>query len=324
MERRLGRGLDSLLSGSRASKPKPAAEPPASPPPSKAASQEPPVGAEGDRVVEVEPSRITPNPYQPRKHFDEAALQELADSLQTHGVLQALVVREAGDGFELIAGERRLRAAQIAKLDRVPVIVRSEVTDQQMLEWAMVENLQRRDLDPIERAHGYKRMLDELSLTQAQVAERVGLKRSTITNHLRLLDLAPTTQDLLAEGTLTMGHARALLGLDDEKSQGKLAREVLVDGLSVREVERRVRERVAPSAAPVDQAGPRPGILGPKKDPAPAPAWLTEMERRLRESLGTRVELKNQPGYRGQIVLNYDDRATLERIAEMLAPKSKV
>ena len=307
MERRLGRGLSSLLSSSQTAASK--ADAPARP-----ASSAPPGPA---RWLPI--GQLHPNPFQPRKHFDEDALAELRDSLATHGMLQPVVVRPSGDGFELIAGERRWRAAKLAGLEAVPAVVKDEVSDAQMLEWAMVENLQRRDLDPIERARGYRTMLDELKLTQEQVAERVGLRRSTVTNHLRLLDLGPTPQALLREGTLSMGHARALLGLEDRRGQDRLARDVVAGGLSVREVERRVRELQQPRSGRASGTSSSKTTLTPQAAPKRSVApWAKDLERRLLEKYGTRVEIQDRGGYRGTIAVHYADREDLDRLIEAL------
>ena len=334
MERRLGRGLDSLLSGSGSKKrQEPAAtgqrsqasEPNPVPPLPELDEHGVPADAEGVRSLPI--TSMRPNALQPRLHFDEEAIQELANSLTAHGVLQAVVVRqnEGEEGYELIAGERRWRAAQLAGIENLPALVKFGVSDEQMIELAMVENVQRRDLDPIERAKGYQRMSEKLNLTQTEVADRVGLRRSSISNQIRLLDLAPTTQALLSEGTLSMGHARALLGLPDSKAQEDLAAEVVKHGISVRDVEKLVREMGGKKKSTTAQKdGPLPGILAGSADPKPPAAWVGEMERRLRERLGTKVEVRNQPGYTGQIVLHYDDRETLERIADLLSPPDRI
>ncbi len=188
MEKRLGRGLGSLLGTSS-----PAEAPKA--------------------TSELAVDQIRPNPFQPRRHFEPSALEELAQSIRQHGLLQPIVVRAAASGFELISGERRLRASKLAGRTTIPAIVRPNVTDKDLLELALVENVQRQDLDAIERALGFRRMQDELAMTQEAVADRVGLKRSTVANHLRLLDLPQTVQEGIAKGLISMGHARALLAV---------------------------------------------------------------------------------------------------------------
>ncbi len=292
MERRLGRGLGSLLSG---------------------AAAEAQAGS-GGPSAEIPLDSVQPNRHQPRTVFDPAALEELAASIRTHGVLQPVVVRPHGGGHELIAGERRVRAARIAGLKTIPAIVRADVTDQQMLEFALVENLQRQDLDPIERAKGYRRMGEELSLTQEQVADKVGLKRATVANHVRLLELPEVAQAALQSGLLSMGHARALLGLPNEDGIADFVSRIVRQGLSVREVEAQVRAQAKP-AAPAKE-----GVI-----PAPrGTPWVTELEARMAESLGAKVAVRNQPGYRGQIVIEYYGREDLDRLCARLAPRPEV
>ncbi len=279
MERRLGRGLGSLLSATPPTEPR----------------------------TEIEISQVRPNPYQPRKTFDPAALQSLQASIERLGLLQPVVVRPALEGFELISGERRWRAARAAGHEMIPAVIRSGVRDEEMLELALVENLQREDLDPIERARGFKQ-LQEGGLTQEQVATRVGLQRSTVTNQVRLLELPEDVQKAVARGLLSMGHARALLGLREHKAIRALMRQTIRRELSVREVERRVRKL----------EHPRSPHNGPSAAPPP---WIAEIETRLRESLGTKVCLQNNPGYRGQIVIDYYDRPSLDSLIARLAPR---
>jgi ParB family chromosome partitioning protein len=289
MEKRLGRGLGSLLGE--------------------------PKGRED--LLDVELDRIEPNPHQPRKTLDPAGLEELSASIRSHGILQPLVVRNKGAGFELIAGERRWRAARLAGLRQVPVVVRDEVSDQEMLELALVENVQRRDLDPIERALGFQALQEALGLTQEAIAERVGLKRSTVTNHLRLLDLPQPVQDAVARGLLGMGHARALLGLADDKGRIRLMEQVVREDLSVREVEKRVRDRAAGAGKA------RSGAVGAKAESA-RPAWAGTLEQRMRETLGTKVSLQPQNEAKGRIVIDYYSRESLDRLLEILAPRPTV
>jgi len=288
MEKRLGRGLGSLLGE--------------------------PQG--GHDLLELEVDRIHPNPFQPRKVFDPATLEELAASIRTHGVLQPLAVRTHGGGYELIAGERRWRAARIAGLARVPAVVRREVSDHQMLEWALVENLQRRDLDAIERAQGFKALQDGLGLTQEQIATAVGLQRSTVTNHLRLLELAPAVQDAVAKELLSMGHARALLGIKDPGEQVRLMEQAAREGWSVREVERRVQARLGAQRKDVLQPAAPP--------PPPQPPWAVDLERRMRENLGTKVSLQTAGDTKGRIVIEYYSREALDRLCLLLAPRPRV
>lgn len=300
-EKRLGRGLGSLL-------------------------QQKPESDASPTLIPV--GSIYPNRYQPRKHFDEEALAELRDSIRTHGVLQPIALRKDGDRFELIAGERRWRAATEAGLARIPAVVRESVTDAAMLELALVENVQREDLDPIERALGYQQMVDELSLTQAAVAERVGLKRATVTNHLRLLDLAEPIQRLVARGALSMGHARALLGLADSSERSRLADLVISQGLSVREVEARVRrlngvEEPSEEPSQVEDEKVKTSSKTATQDEA-QPTWVRPVEDRLRKALGTRVQLKLTDGEAGQVVIDFSNAKDLDRLIEALSPAAEI
>jgi len=226
-------------------------------------------------------------------------------------VLQPVVVRPAGDGFELISGERRFRASQAAGRRTIPAVVRTQVPDEDMLELALVENVQRADLDPLEKARGFRRLVEKLQLTQEDVAEKVGLRRTTVTNHLRLLELPGKVQEAVAERQITMGHARALLGLSEARAQEKLCDQISSQGLSVRAVEEQVRNMTG-KTTPVP----------PKAKPTPqAPAWVGEWEQRFRERLGTKVQLRPGEKERGQIVIQYHDRAELERLMKLLAPR---
>ena len=266
---------------------------------------------------ELELDTIQPNPHQPRKTFSPAGLEELRRSIINHGVLQPVVVRRQGAGFELVSGERRWRAARMAGLRTIPAVVRPEVSEDEMLELAIVENVQREDLDPIERAKGYHLLMERLGLTQEKVAERVGLKRSTVANHIRLLELPEDIQQGVAQGSLSMGHARALLSIQDRNRLVDLAANVVRNQLSVREVERLAREEKTP-------AGPS-AETSPDKVVTPAqPPWVTDLEGRMQEHLGTKVTLKNGEDYRGQIVVHYFDREELERLLTLLAPQQEL
>jgi ParB family chromosome partitioning protein len=256
---------------------------------------------------EIPLDRIRPNPFQPRKVFDGEGLEELRESILRHGVLQPIVVRPTDGGFELVSGERRWRAAQQAGLSRIPAVVRAQVSDDDLLELALVENLQRRDLDPIERARGFQVLLERLNLTQQEVAERVGLKRTSVANHLRLLELPEAVQTALTKGLIQMGHAKALLGLATPKAMMGLLGDIVRQDLSVRQVEERVRERQA--------KGPTVGVR-----PAARPPWARDLERRMEEHLGAKVQLQGQ-AERGRIVIEYGTRGDLDRLAERLAPR---
>jgi ParB family chromosome partitioning protein len=254
--------------------------------------------------VEVAVSRVRPNPHQPRRHFDPASLATLAASIREHGVLQPILVTETIDGYVLIAGERRLRAAQEAGLDRIPAIVR-ELGDQARLEVALIENLQREDLDPIEVAHGFRRLIDEFDFTHDRVAERVGRARSTVANTLRLLDLATPVQDAIAEGRLTEGHGRALGGLPPDH-QERVLDSVIGQDLSVRQTEELVRRLRQP------RPEPGPPSAGRRLDPD-----LERVEEDLRRVLGTKVSLaRSRRG--GRIVIEYYSDEDLGRLYERL------
>lgn len=314
MEKRLGRGLGSLLS-SKTATPAPKAASGARTSPATSTTAATPAPAEPKAIgegTELPLDRIRPNPHQPRERFAPEALEELKASIQVHGVLQPIAVRKVADGYEIIAGERRWRASQALGRATIPAVVRESVEDREMLELALIENLQRADLDPIEKAHGFRDLL-ERGLSQEQVAARVGLQRSTVTNFLRLLELSEPVQKAVTEGLITMGHARALLGLSDPRRQQELCAMIARKGLSVRDVERRVRElqgRTADASA---------------KAVTPAsPPWVRDMESRIRTHLGTKVQVRNGEGYRGQIVIEYHGREDLDRVYAILAPRKMV
>lgn len=252
---------------------------------------------------EVDIDRLTPNRYQPRGHVDETRLDELAQSIKANGVIQPIVVRPAADGYEIIAGERRWRAAQRAGLLRVPVVVR-DIADEKLLEVALIENIQREDLNPIEEAQAYRRLVDEFGLTQDAVATAVGKDRSTVANSLRLLRLPAEVRAEVAAGRLSMGHARALLALTDEAAQRQTARDVLARGLSVRDVELLVKKR---------SAGEEP----PKPEPPRPDVHTRAAEERLRFVLGTRVRIVRK-GKAGRIEIDFTSEDELHRLYEQL------
>lgn len=267
----------------------------------------------GERPSEIPVAEIRPNPHQPRRVFEAEGLEELRASIESHGILQPVVVRRHGGAWELIAGERRLRAAVLAGLESIPALVREGVSDDEMLELALVENLQRRDLDALEKARGYQGMMQSLGMTHEQVAEKVGLQRSSITNHLRLLELTDEVQEALSSGLIGMTHARALLGAGDEMEQRRLLGRVVREGLSARQVEGLV--------ASASDKKPRAAQVA---RPEPAP-WARELADRMREHLGTRVEVRNaSKGVRGQIVIDYYDREGLDSLCDALAPRSEL
>ena len=255
-------------------------------------------------VAKVDIELIRPDDAQPRRRFDEAALVELATSIRHQGLLQPLLVRRDGKGYRLIAGERRWRASQKAGLTEVPVLVR-DATDLEAFELALVENLQREDLTPLEEAEGYRRLLESRKWTQEQVAERVGKERSTVANALRLLALPPEVKQLLEAGELDMGHARALLGFSKPLEMVVLARTVVAEKLSVRETEARVKA----------------GKTGPTKSARPAPRQSPEARRLiedLQRRLGTKVRLNERGGGKGTLEVDFFSYEDLDRIVGLI------
>jgi ParB family chromosome partitioning protein len=257
----------------------------------------------GGGLQELPIGAIRPNPYQPRDRFDEEGLGALADSIREVGLLQPVLVRPAGDGFELIAGERRWRAARRAGLQAIPAIVRA-TDDRKVLEQALVENLQRDDLNPLEEAAAYQQMIEDFSMTHEKVATTVGKSRAAVTNTLRLLQLPPSIQRALRDGSLSMGHARALLGTPDRAFQEALARRTISEDLSVRAVEEAVRAR---------NDGNEPGA----RRAAPTlmrPPGLLELEELLSDHLETRVKLRLGAGGKGTATIDFAGLDDLERI----------
>jgi ParB family chromosome partitioning protein len=254
--------------------------------------------------MEVDLDLLQPNPKQPRMGFDEARLDELAASIKVNGVIQPVVVRRAGSRFEIVAGERRWRAAQRAGLLKIPVIVR-DVPDEKLLEVALIENIQRENLNPIDEALAYRRLTTELGLTHEQVAAAVGKDRASISNYLRLLKLPEQVQALVAAETLSMGHARALLTLEDPGRIEAAARQVVARGLSVRDTEALVRRMTA-----------QPAHAGPQA-PAATDVHTRHAEERLKLALGTRVRIVRR-GAGGRIEIEFVSEAELQRLYEAL------
>ena len=253
-------------------------------------------------VLDVPLARVRPNPYQPRRDMDDAGLAELAASIREHGVLQPILVTETIDGYQLIAGERRVRASRLAGLERIPALVR-QLADRDQLEVALVENVQRADLDPIEEALAYRQLIDEFGLTQEQVSDRVGKARATVANTLRLLDLHADIQTAIVDGRVTEGHGRALAGLPLD-GQAQVLRTVLAQSLSVRQTEELVRRLREPK--------PAPATASPRLDPD-----LERVETHLRERLNTKVSLsRSRTG--GRIVIEYYSDEELNRLYEHL------
>ena len=298
----LGRGLGSLLPNRPpAGLAEFAKTPVQSNPPSLTAAATP----ASTSPTELPISLIDPNPLQPRTIFQEARLQELANSIRANGIIQPIIVRRKDERFELIAGERRWRAARLAGLDRVPVVVQ-ELANEKLLEISLIENIQREDLNPIEVASAYDRLAREHHLSHEEIGRRTGKDRATITNMIRLLKLPAEIQLLLAEHRLSMGHARALLGLAEPDLQRQLGDQAAAEGLSVRQVERNVQKLNEPRD-PVEPKDP------PKVDPN-VKAAVEELER----TLGTRVRVIEKSANRGRIEIDYFSQDDLDRIYELI------
>ena len=248
-------------------------------------------------------SDIEPNREQPRKNFDKEALEELADSIRQFGIIQPIVVQKKDDYYEIIAGERRWRAAKLAKVKEVPVVIK-EYTKQEVMEIALIENIQRKDLNPIEEALAYKSLIDEYHLKQDELAKRVSKSRAAIANAMRLLKLTDEVQNMLINDDISMGHARALLALDQEDLQLEAAKVVIEKGLSVRDTEKLVKS-----------------ILNPKQVKLPIPsseeAVYESIATKLREKLGTKVSINHKKGGKGKIEIEYYSKEEFERILEM-------
>jgi ParB family transcriptional regulator, chromosome partitioning protein len=259
--------------------------------------------------LEVDIDRLAPNDFQPRGHMDDARLQDLAQSIRSNGVIQPIVVRKIGDRFQIIAGERRWRAAKLAGLLRVPIVVRDVAVgaEKSLLEMALIENIQRENLNPIEEAAAYRRLTDEFSLRQEDVASAVGKDRATVANVLRLLKLPDEVRAEVAAGNLSMGHARALLSLGDEADQRRTAREVISRALSVRETESIVKKLV-------EGLSPAPGQPAP---PKPVDVHTRAAEDQLRLKLGTRVRIVRKAGH-GRIEIDFGSEDELIRLFDQL------
>lgn len=314
--RRLGRGLDALLARKEPAKPAAAPSATAAADKSTAAAPEPAEPQESNEAGALRTLKladIRPNPYQPRKEFRPEELADLESSLRVNGLLQPITVRPApnGSGYELIAGERRYRAATRIGWTEIPALVKT-VDDRMLATLAMIENLQRADLDPIEEADGYQRLIDDFALTNQEVADVVGKDRSTVANALRLRQLPASVRRMLQDKQLTAGHARALLPLATERTIVDMAREIVANGWSVREVERRV------------QAGrPKPPAAGKKAEPASAPAGASgavvrQLEEKLRRKLQTGVSIQLTAKDKGEVRIAFFSNDDLERLLEVL------
>lgn len=295
LKRGLGKGLDSLIPTNvmMESEVKHATV-------SNASSPE--EGKDGTLMVKL--SKVEPNREQPRKNFDEDSLQELAESLKQFGMLQPILVQNRGDYYEIIAGERRWRAAKIAGLKEVPVIVR-ELTDQEIVEISLIENIQREDLNPIEEAQAYKRLLTEFHLKQDEVAERVSKSRTAVTNSMRLLKLCDEVQKMVVDDMISTGHARALISIEDPEEQYLIAQKIFDEKLSVREVEKLVKDLHKP---------PKP----PKEENKTLQAIYQEISERLKQSLSTKVSVSAKQNGAGKIEIEFYNHEDLERLLERI------
>ena len=293
VNKHLGRGFDSLLNNT---------------------SQQSRQSKKLIMTVEVPIARVTPNPWQPRRVFNEDSILELAESIQNNGVISPIIVRRQGDQYVLIAGERRLRAAGIAGLQRIPAIIK-DVTDQEMIEISLIENIQREDLNPLDKAQAYKDLMQRFSYTQEQVAERLGQKRPSIANLIRLLNLPEKVQSALRNGSISMGHARAILAVDNEVIQENICEMVVRENLSVREV-----EKLASHEPTSIEDQPDPNFIEKPKASKEVDPQITEVEEYLRKFFGTRVLIKHKKS-KGQIMIDYYDIADLNRILSLLDEK---
>ncbi|TLS48876.1 ParB/RepB/Spo0J family partition protein [Paenibacillus antri] len=281
MNKRLGRGLDALIPALNIK--------------------------EDDKILEISVSQLRPNPYQPRKHFDDDSIADLAGSIKEHGVIQPIIVRAVVKGYEIIAGERRWRATQQAGLATIPAVVRN-FSDQQVMEIALIENLQREDLNAMEVALAYQNLIDTFSLTQEELSAKVGKSRSHIANFLRLLSLPAKVKEYVSRGTLSMGHARAIAGMKDEKAILELTERTIVEQWSVRELEEAIRKLE-------DQQKKQPKPKKIKRDP-----YIHALEEDLRDYLKTTVKIKSNKE-KGKIEILYYSNDDLQRLLEIMQGK---
>lgn len=266
-------------------------------------------GTRNDQVLAVD--QIVPNPYQPRKNFDDDEIGQLSESIKIHGVLQPLVVRQVGNEYQLIAGERRLRAAKLAGLTTVPVRVMT-FDDQQIWEASLVENIQRTDLNPLEKAQSFRKYLDTYQVSQEVLAQRLGLDRSTVTSIVNLLLLPNDVQELIRQGQITLGHAKLLKGLNDPIKQSAIAKEVVAKGLSVKALELMLKQQRAEAEAKAAQEAFREETISMKT------AHVISIENELRSRLAVRFEIRVKDKDKGQIVIGFENNDDFERIIEAL------
>lgn len=280
MSKRLGKGLDALFPSLEVN--------------------------DDDKVIEIPLNQLRANPYQPRKNFDEDSIKELAESIRQHGVIQPIIVRTVLRGYEIIAGERRYRASKYCGKETIAAVVRS-FTDQQVMEIALIENLQREDLNAIEIAVAYQALLDEFKITQEELSLKVGKSRSHIANFIRLLSLPDEIKENVSRGTISMGHARALVAIKDEKVQHELAEQVIEHTLSVRQLEDMIQNLDKPVPAKKEVE-----MKSKKQDP-----YIAQLEETLRDRFQTTVKIKHQRD-KGRIELQYYSQQDLERLLELL------
>lgn len=293
----LGKGIDSLIPN-KVSKP------------TETVSAE--TGAKNEKVVEgvlVSINKVEPNREQPRKNFDEDALLELSESIKQFGVLQPLLVQDKKDYYEIIAGERRWRAAKLAGLKEVPVIIK-ELTEQEVVEISLIENIQRENLNPIEEAFAYKRLLTEFNLKQDEVAERVSKSRTAVTNSMRLLKLNEKVQQMVIDDMITTGHARALLGIDDSEKQYATAQKIFDEKLSVRETEKLVKKIQQEKDNPTPKESNK---IDPKLE-----AIYHDLEEKMKAILGTKVAINQKDDKKGKIEIEYYSMDELDRIIDLI------
>ena len=285
MKKGLGKGLDSMIPEKK----------------TKAELKE----SNDKSLIEVKISEIDPNMGQPRKNFDEDELLELAESIKIHGVIQPIILTNRGKRYEIIAGERRFRAAKLAGLVKIPAIIR-EYTDREIMEVSLIENIQRQDLNPIEEAEAFKNLIDEYKMRQDDLAERVSKSRSAITNALRLLKLDEKVKSMLAEGLISAGHARALLAVEDKNKQQQLAVKIFDEKLSVRETEKLVKRTIE-------------GKEPKKEEQSSEKLAYKKLEDSLKSIIGSKVSIKSRQGGKGRIEIDYYSVEELDRIAELLS-----
>jgi len=301
---RLGRGLKSLISHPVA------VQAPAAPPPAAAAN------GDGERILHVDVDLIDPNPHQPRAPFDPSTLKELAASIKSSGVLQPVILRPAAGGggrYELVAGHRRTSAAKLAGLTKVPALLKHDSTEAQQAEWALIENIQRQDLNPIERAKAYRSYVETFKVTHHQAAERLGEDRATISNFLRLLELNKGVQDLVARGLLSAGHAKILAGISDHARQDALANRVVAEGLSVRKLE----EVLAAPPSTVEGDAKATVVASHTRTLVAKSPHVVELEQELSRKLGTKLRIfPSKKKNTGKIVIQYFSLDEFDRIVE--------